>query len=472
MTVDLHDGDLVRCLPDLVVLAFGQDLRCRLAVGALRASRWSGEELLGRRPDEVIPAEVAGPVTRRLQAALAGQRQAFEAHGVRDPTRLWAIDLLPLPHPDGETTVLWLGRDVTNLRRSESELREQRRQLAEAQRVGQIGSLELDLTTDRVSASDELLRILGLPADVDFTLQLGLGMVHPADRERVQQAVARARVDPAPFTVKHRVVRPDGEVRTLVARGEGVRDPSGRVVRVVATDQDVTEAERAEQERRRLLARLYEALEGRHQRLAADLHDSHIQSLVAIGIDLDQVRLRLGPNAPTPVRSLLDKLRTDVSAEVSALRRTIAALRPLVLDQRGLVAALRELADGVCLRAALASCEVDAELNGTRLDPGVETILFRVAQQALANVEQHAAARHARVALWGDGPAAVVLAVEDDGRGFDVAHADVAAGQEGFGLTSMRERVQAIGGEMTVDSRPGGGTCIRARVPARDPSRS
>jgi PAS domain S-box-containing protein len=471
MTVDPRDGDLVQCLPDLVVLAFGQDLRCQLASGALRAGRWSVDELLGRRPDEVLPAEAAGPIIRRLQAALAGRRQAFEVPGVRDPTRIWAVDLLPLPHPDGAATVLWLGRDVTSRRRSEWELREQRRQLAEAQRVAQIGSLELDLTTDRVSASAELLRILGLPADVDFTLELGLGMIHPADRERVQQAVARARVDPAPFTIRHRVIRPDGQVRTLVARGEGIQDASGRVVRVVATDQDVTEAEQAEQERRRLLARLYEALEGRHQRLAADLHDSHIQSLVAIGVNLDQVRLRLGPSAPAPVRSLLDKLRRDVSAEVSDLRRTIAALRPLVLDQRGLVAAVRELADGVCLRAALASCEVDAELDGVRLDPGVETILFRVAQQALANVEQHAAARHARVALCGDGADAVVLLVEDDGRGFDVTLADVAAGQEVFGLTSMRERVQAVGGELTVDSRPGGGTRIRARVPTRDSSR-
>jgi two-component system NarL family sensor kinase len=241
------------------------------------------------------------------------------------------------------------------------------------------------------------------------------------------------------------VVAPDGTVRWLRSRGEVVCDEAGRPVKLIGTDQDVTESKQVEQERQRLLTRLYEALEGRHQRLAADLHDSHIQSLVAIGVNLDQVRLRLGPNAPAPVRSLLDKLRTDVSAEVSALRRTIGALRPLVLDQRGLVAAVRELADGVCLRAALASCEVDAELDGTRMDPGVETILFRVAQQALANVEEHAAARHARVALCGDGPGAVVLAVEDDGRGFDVTHADVAAGQEGFGLTSMRERVQAIG---------------------------
>jgi two-component system, NarL family, sensor kinase len=168
---------------------------------------------------------------------------------------------------------------------------------------------------------------------------------------------------------------------------------------VIGTNQDVTEARQAEQERRRLLARLYEVLEGQHQRLAVDLHDGHVQSLAAMGLTVDQVRLRLGPNAPAPVRALLDQLRDDLSDEVTALRRTIGALRPLVLDQCGLVTAVHDLAHATRSRAALVDCSVSDRLGGERLDPDVETALFRVAQQALANVEQHAAARHVRIVL-------------------------------------------------------------------------
>jgi two-component system NarL family sensor kinase len=137
----------------------------------------------------------------------------------------------------------------------------------------------------------------------------------------------------------------------------------------------------------------------------------------------------------------------------------------LLLDQRGLAAAIGELAAATRARAALATCTVTNELIGQRLDPEVETVLFRVAQQALANVEQHAAARHVHLRLQRSG-LWVVLSVDDDGCGFEPSHVEVLPGHQGFGLTSMRERVQTIGGRLTVDSRPGGSTHIQARVPA------
>jgi two-component system, NarL family, sensor kinase len=183
-----------------------------------------------------------------------------------------------------------------------------------------------------------------------------------------------------------------------------------------------------------------------------------------MGLTVDQVRLRLGPNAPAPVRELLDQLRDELSYEVTALRRTIGALRPLVLDQCGLVTAVHDLAHATRSRAALADCSVSDRLGDGRLDPDVETALFRVAQQALANIEQHAAARHVRIVLERSGPA-VSLRVQDDGRGFDPAEVEVLAGHQGFGLTSMRERVQALGGQLAIDTGRGG-TCIHAWVPA------
>jgi two-component system NarL family sensor kinase len=234
-------------------------------------------------------------------------------------------------------------------------------------------------------------------------------------------------------------------------------------VRLIGTNQDVTEARQVEQERRRLLARLYEVLEGQHQRLAVDLHDGHVQSLAAIGLKLDQLRLRLGAQVPAPVRELLDQLRDDLSDEVTALRRTIGAPRPLVLDQCGLATAVHDLAHAIRSRAALADCTVTDRLGG-RLDPDVETALFRIAQQALANVERHAAARHVRILLERSG-SMVTLRVEDDGRGFDPTEVEVLAGHQGFGLTSMRERVQALGGQLAVKTGRGG-TSVQAWVPA------
>jgi signal transduction histidine kinase len=138
-------------------------------------------------------------------------------------------------------------------------------------------------------------------------------------------------------------------------RGEGVLDPDGRVVRFIGTDQDVTNRRRAEAERRRLLGRVFEAQEGQDRRLAADLHDGHVQSLAAIGFKLEQARLRLGASGSPEVDDLLWQVTKDLSTEVTSLRRTIGRLRPLVLVEDGLEAALREEAKSACNRAAAAA---------------------------------------------------------------------------------------------------------------------
>jgi PAS domain-containing protein len=118
-------------------------------------------------------------------------------------------------------------------------------------------------------------------------------------------------------------------------------DEGGVVIGGMVIAQDVTDRRRAEAERRRLLGRVYEAQEGQDRRLAADLHDGHVQSLAAIGFKLEQARLRLGASGSPEVDDLLWQVTKDLSTEVTSLRRTIGRLRPLVLVEDGLEAALR-----------------------------------------------------------------------------------------------------------------------------------
>jgi signal transduction histidine kinase len=311
--------------------------------------------------------------------------------------------------------------------------------------------------------------MFGLPLGIDMTMTRGVGeAIHPDDRERVTAYLGRIRDDPSPFELEHRIVRTDGAVRTVLARGEGMVGEDGRVVRFIGTDQDITERRQADTERRRLLNRVYEAQEGQDRRLAADLHDGHVQSLAAIGFKLEQARLRLGASGSPEVDELLWQVSKDLSAEVTSLRRTIGRLRPLVLVEDGLEAALREEAKSACNRAALASCEVTSELEG-RLDPVVETALFRVAQQALANVVDHASATHALVAIECSA-GGVVLRVSDDGCGFDPGHVRVIGDIAHFGLIAMRERVEALGGRFRVITAPGEGTVVEAKLPLTDPT--
>jgi len=454
---------LAEHLPDLIIFAFDAELRMWAATGgALRARGWTTEEFIGMTVPEIAGGTRADDIRVCCQAALTGERAHLDMDGYDPPDRLWSLHFAPLG--GGARGGMVLCRDVTEQRRAEELVRASQRQLADAQRIAQVGSWEWDLETDALTVSDELRRMLGLAPGVDLTMTEGVATaVHPADRVRVMTALGRIRDDPSPFALEHRIVRTDGEVRTVLARGEGVLDEDGRLVRFIGTDQDITDRRRAGAERRRLLNRVYEAQEGQDRRLAADLHDGHVQSLAAIGFKLEQARLRLGASGSPEVDELLWQVTKDLSAEVTALRRTIGRLRPLVLVEDGLEAALREEAKSACNRAALANCEVISELV-MRLDPVVETALFRVAQQALANVVEHASATHAEVVIE-CGTEGVLLRVRDDGCGFDPDHVQVIADIAHFGLIAMRERVEALGGRFRVTTAPGQGTVVEARLP-------
>jgi signal transduction histidine kinase len=234
---------------------------------------------------------------------------------------------------------------------------------------------------------------------------------------------------------------------------------------VDAEGRDVTDGERAGAERRRLLDRLHDVQEEERARIAVGLHDGPVQGLATLGFKLARARALLAEGKAGPAMAALGECEADVAGEVAALRRIMHDLRPLVLDQQGLAAALEDQAEAVRARAGLAACRVTARLDGAELHPAVEIALFRVAQQALANVADHARASRVEVRLERSAAGEVVLSVGDDGAGFDPARLGGAGGAVGFGLTAMAERVEALGGRLAVRTGPGAGTTVEARVP-------
>jgi two-component system, NarL family, sensor histidine kinase UhpB len=268
----------------------------------------------------------------------------------------------------------------------------------------------------------------------------------------------------APRRFRETLDTPEG-ARVYQAVKAPWRDAAGRVLGVVGVSRDVTEQERVEAERRRLLERVHDVQEEERRHIAIDLHDGPVQGLAMLGYKLARTRVLLEAGETAPALALVGECEADVAGEVEALRRTLRDLRPLVLDQHGLEVALHDHAHGVRKRAGLASCRVTARLGGRRLNPATETALFRVAQQALTNVADHAGASRVEVLLERSATGEVLLKVIDDGCGFDPSHVQPAGPQLGFGLTSMRERAEAVGGRLTIRTAPGAGTTVEVRVP-------
>jgi PAS domain S-box-containing protein len=243
-------------------------------------------------------------------------------------------------------------------------------------------------------------------------------------------------------------------------------DPDGAVVGAISVAVDVTDLERVERDRRHLLGQLITAQEEERRRLAGDLHDDAIQSLTAARMHLSVLHHQLErlDGVPEVVAAALAHARDNLEQGLAAARTFLFDLRPPLLDSAGLEPALRQQLAKLAERTG---CKTEVTwLLDERLDADLETVAFRVVQEALANVARHADATTVRVQAERDG-SDVVLQVADDGVGFDPPAARERAAATGhLGLRSMAERIQTAGGSLEITSEPGGGTRVVLRLPA------
>jgi signal transduction histidine kinase len=228
------------------------------------------------------------------------------------------------------------------------------------------------------------------------------------------------------------------------------------VLRIVGLVRDI---ERAETERRRLLDRTVQAGEEERAHVAALLHDGPIQRLTALSFELERARRRVLEASVADGVARLEQAQAALSVEVQGLRELMVSLRPPVLDEVGLEAALRDHVEAFARDSGVA-CDLRVALDG-RLGAELETVVYRVAQEALRNVARHAEARQLWLALE-VGTNRVELVVRDDGVGFVPVPSSVLLHQGHLGLVAMRERVEMAGGSWQVSSRPGAGVTIRA----------
>jgi signal transduction histidine kinase len=257
----------------------------------------------------------------------------------------------------------------------------------------------------------------------------------------------------APIVGRGRVF---GNIYLTDKRGaDAFDDEDERVLVILATQAAVAvenaqlydEMRRAERDLRRL-----EVLEER-ERIAKELHDGVIQSLFAVGMSLQGVAAMSGNEE---ISRRLGSAVEDVDHAIRDLRNYIFGLRPGILADRQLDQALKELASDFGARSGVVTVvEVDGEAASELASRAADVV--QLVREALSNVGRHASAMTCRVSLQRAPEGDIILEVDDDGRGFDVARP-----VSGMGLTNLRERVDALHGSLEVASTPGKGTTIRA----------
>ena len=231
--------------------------------------------------------------------------------------------------------------------------------------------------------------------------------------------------------------------------------------RVEALERVQQELVKREAMRQELLRHIVIAQEEERTRVARELHDETAQLLTGLSLNLASLNNSI-PDSPRAVE-LIARLQSLLSQMSQGIYRMVRDLRPLQLDDLGLVAALQYLAADQRQRTGL-NVSLDIELSLPRLDPLAETVLFRVAQEALTNVARHARCTEASLRLSTDSEA-VVLRIQDSGIGFDLKQFNTL--QSSLGLAGMRERAASVSGKLSIQSSPGTGTLVEIKVPLK-----
>ena len=448
-------------------LTFANDAYCA-AIGCAR------EDIVGRNPLFLVHPDDRDATLAAVREVLRPPyRCRVESRGQTTRGMRWYEWEMSAVHGDDGRVVeiQQVGRDVTTRREAEHALRESEERFRSAFEDAGIGMgiTNTDGTALRVNpafcamfgyAEHELVgRTLYELVDLEDRAMLA------ADQHALMSGATRM------YRAERRYRRKDGTTMWTIATASLVRDAAGAPLYVVGQLEDITERHMAEEalrasivelrrseEKLRLLAQRQVAIrEEERKRVGFDLHDDVCQELVGVGILVESLRRKVGP-ASTAVDAEFERVVRYLGEVVEHLRLLARELRPLLLRDLGLDGSFRSLVDG--MTSATTSVRVELAAPVPRLDEDTELTVYRIAQEALTNAVRHACAQTVVIRL-GIADEALVLAVSDDGRGFDPAARPAAA----LGLASMEERALALGGRLDVRSAPGAGTTIALTCP-------
>ena len=356
---------------------------------------------------------------------------------------------------DGRTARIAVCQNVTEQLAMEAALRaseERHRIIAE---VTNDVLWDVDGATLEVSFSDGMCDVFGYKLPPSVPLDWWINAIHPDERETAGRSFYAALRGPdKEWSANYRFRRHDGQYAHVLDRGYLFRDESGGLIRVTGAMIDVTR----QVEEQEAAARA--AMEER-RRLARDLHDAVTQSLYSLSLLAEAARRHAELGDRKATNEYVNRLGELAQQSLKEMRLLVHEMRPSVLEKEGLAGALQARLDAVERHSGIRA-KLAVNLN-RKLTPHVQLQYYRVAEEALNNALKHARATAVRVDIHSTADA-INMEISDNGAGFDMA----AAGSGGLGLTSIRERVEKLGGRLHVETTPGSGTTIRVHLTTGD----
>jgi PAS domain S-box-containing protein len=355
-----------------------------------------------------------------------------------------------------------LNADILARQRMEGALRRTEYSLRNAQRIAHVGSWETDIASGTHRWSDECFRIFGLAPEPDGILAMEL--LPPATRDIWRNYLADV-LSGGSEGQECSIVRPDGSVRCVMLHAALASDAGIGAHTVIGSVLDITEFKRVETELRKSRASLRELgghqeriKENERKRIAREIHDELGGLLTGIRAYVSVARSRAGEGSA--VAPLLAEAMAQADIAIDTVRRVIADLRPSVLDQLGVWAAIEWQAGQLEAQTGVqCHCVIEPDLPVVGPDSGV--MLFRIVQEALTNVARHARATSVEIRAGWDGDV-LLLEIEDNGIGIAL---NGLCERPSWGLRGMHERAHHLGGSLALTIAANGGTLVSLRFP-------
>jgi PAS domain S-box-containing protein len=453
---------------------------------AERIFGYSAQEVLGRPIALIIPPELQAEELEILRRLRAGERiEHFETVRVAKGGKRILVSLTISPVKDSSGRIVGaskIARDITRIKQVEQALRESEQRMRFCLEAANIGTWDWDIESGDIRWSENMERIHGHdPGSFRGNIEAFLDGIYDEDRQAVKQAMEKALAGDGKYHAEYRQKRADGSVGWMEAHGQVIYDSLNRPVKMMGVCRDISERKLSEEalkeaheqldarvkERtseldhaqgrlRALSARLLQMQDDERRRIARELHDTAGQILVALNLTLVPLEQQLQKDNPALARQVTESL--GLVEELSRDLRTMShLLHPPLLDEAGLLSAVRWYVEGFAARSKI---QVDLQLdpNIGRLPAELETAIFRIVQECLTNIHRHSGSSSASIVILRD-VQKVSVEICDQGKGIRMPL------RAGVGIQGMRERVRQLGGQLEIDSGKSG-TRITAIVPA------
>jgi len=363
--------------------------------------------------------------------------------------------------------VACFARNITEYKKNKDSLIKYNKNLQRAEEIAKLGYWELNLNTHKLFWSDEVYAIWGKDKEnFELTLESVIATIHPEDRPGIGELREDVRHGKKHIDIKYRIVLKNGSIKWVHETGNMVKNGKVQPIRYEGTVQDITSQKEHEnkildtnQKLRNLTAHLQTIQEEERINIAREIHDELGQQLTGIKLDACWLKNK-NKNYLENEKERMDRLINNINTTINNVRKIATNLRPGVLDDLGLEAAIEwqsaqfEEQNGI-------SCLFKTSNVSGNYDKTVNTAVYRIFQEALTNVTRHANASKVIVEL-NEKNSILVLEVADNGKGIWETE---KIKTQSLGITGMKERAYMINGTFSIKTKKEGGTVVRLSVP-------